>query len=105
MVAIDLSPGMLRFAQARVHESAADLELREMDVQHLEFGLAFFDAVVATFVSCSVPCPVVGLNEFHRVLQPRRKAVPIGARPVAAYVSRPTSPAAPPSGLGSSSAP
>jgi len=41
-----------------------------MDAQHLDYPGASFDAVVATFVFCSVPDPVAGLREARRVLRP-----------------------------------
>ena len=70
IVAIDISPGMLRRARQRAGESPAQLDLREMDTQRLTFPDDSFDAVVATFVFCSIPDPVKGLREAGRVLQP-----------------------------------
>ncbi|MCL5734215.1 MAG: class I SAM-dependent methyltransferase [Actinobacteria bacterium] len=53
VTAIDLSPGMLRFARAGDGESqAAELQLLEMDVQHLDLQDAAFDSVLVTFVFC-----------------------------------------------------
>jgi len=63
---IDLSPRMLERARRRAPEA----DLREADVQQLPFEDASFDAVCATFVFCSVPDPVRGLEEIHRVLKP-----------------------------------
>jgi ubiquinone/menaquinone biosynthesis C-methylase UbiE len=42
----------------------------EMDVQNLAFPDRTFDTVFATFVFCSVPDPVEGLRELHRVCRP-----------------------------------
>ncbi len=41
-----------------------------MDAQHLEFADHSFDTVVSTCVFCSVPDPLAGLREIHRVLKP-----------------------------------
>jgi ubiquinone/menaquinone biosynthesis C-methylase UbiE len=41
-----------------------------MDAQRLAFPDAAFDAALATFVFCSVPDPVLGLQELGRVVRP-----------------------------------
>jgi len=46
------------------------VSLQLMDVQSLGYRDASFDAVVATFVFCSVPEPHTGLSEIRRVLRP-----------------------------------
>jgi phosphatidylethanolamine/phosphatidyl-N-methylethanolamine N-methyltransferase len=70
ITAIDLSPRMLVRARERTARLKADVELREADVQALPFPDSSFDTVVATFVFCSVPDPVLGLREIRRVLRP-----------------------------------
>ena len=71
MTAIDLTPGMLDFAQQRAQSlNHPDADLFLDDVQHLHFPSGIFDTVVATFVFCSVPDPVQGLREIGRVLRP-----------------------------------
>ncbi|MDK2817314.1 MAG: hypothetical protein PWR22_1943 [Moorella sp. (in: firmicutes)] len=70
MTAIDFSPGMLARARQKLHLAGAPVDLKEMDVQHLEFGDATFDTVVATCVFCTVPDPVQGLKEVRRVCRP-----------------------------------
>lgn len=67
-VGIDLSEGMLARAAARSGER--NLALLTADVQSLPFSDNEFDTVIATFVFCSVPNPVLGLQEIHRVLKP-----------------------------------
>lgn len=69
-IAIDLTPGMLERARQRAREIGLDVDLRLGDVQDLEFPDESFDTVVATFVFCSVPDPVLGLREVVRVLKP-----------------------------------
>ena len=67
---IDLTPGMLQKAKKKISNLDQDIELKLGDVQTLDFPDNSFDNVVATFVFCSVPDPVLGLNEVARVLKP-----------------------------------
>ena len=71
ITAIDLSPRMLARAQKRANKLNLQPDLREMDVQHLDFADHSFDTVFATFVFCSVPDPVMGLRELRRVCKPQ----------------------------------
>jgi ubiquinone/menaquinone biosynthesis C-methylase UbiE len=66
--AIDVADQMLARARARRLGTAVDL--REGDVQALDFPDASFDTSAATFVFCSVPDPVRGLRELGRVVKP-----------------------------------
>lgn len=70
VTAIDLSERMLQRASKRADELGLDVDLRVMDVQHLDFPDRTFDAVAATCVFCSVPDPIVGLRELKRVVKP-----------------------------------
>lgn len=70
ITAIDLTPGMLEIARQRVYQAKRDDDLRLGDVQSLEFPSGTFDTVVATFLFCSVPDPVLGLREVGRVVRP-----------------------------------
>jgi len=67
VTAIDLSPRMLERAQRRAKVLNVRVELLEMDVQYMKFPDHSFDTVFATFVFCSVPDPVLGLQELRRV--------------------------------------
>lgn len=69
VTAIDLSERMLEQAAGRGPTSPARLELALMDGERLGFPDASFDAAVATFVFCSVPDPVHGLQEVGRVVR------------------------------------
>ena len=62
ITAIDLSPRMLARARKRLNKFDLHINLREMDVQQLDFADHSFDTVFATFVFCSVPDPVMGLR-------------------------------------------
>ena len=70
VVGIDLSPCMLARARRKALKLDRSVDLREMDVQNLEFPDHCFDTVFATFVFCSVPDPVAGLRELRRVCKP-----------------------------------
>jgi ubiquinone/menaquinone biosynthesis C-methylase UbiE len=70
VAAIDLSPRMLERARKRTSDLGLKVDLTEMDVQHLAFPDRSFDTVFATFVFCSVPNPVLGLQELKRVCKP-----------------------------------
>lgn len=61
---------MLEIARQRVEQFERDDDLRLGDVQSLEFASGTFDTVVATFLFCSVPDPILGLREAGRVLRP-----------------------------------
>ncbi len=70
VTAVDFSPKMLARAvrQSRQHDPSPELAL--MDAQALGFADESFDVAVATCVFCSVPDPVLGLQEVRRVLRP-----------------------------------
>ncbi|NOZ04995.1 MAG: methyltransferase domain-containing protein [Chloroflexi bacterium] len=70
ITAVDLSERMLQRATNRARELGLNVDLRQMDAQQLEFPDDSFDAVVTTFVFCSVPDPVQGLRELGRVVKP-----------------------------------
>ena len=70
VTAIDLTPGMLKQARQRASALGIDIDLQPGDVQALVFPDDTFDEVVATFVFCSVPDPILGLRELARVTKP-----------------------------------
>jgi len=75
VTAIDFSQRMLERARARSDKDKVKVRLRQMDIQNLEFGDDSFDTVVASFVFCSVPDPVLGLHEIRRVCRPGGKVI------------------------------
>ena len=70
ITAIDLSPRMLSRARRKAEKLVLDVRFLEMDAQNLAFPDHIFDTVFATFVFCSVPDPVKGLQELRRVCKP-----------------------------------
>ena len=70
VVGIDFSPRMLEKAQPRAAAYDGQIELREMDAQHLDFADDTFDQAYTSCTFCSVPDPVQGLRELRRVLKP-----------------------------------
>lgn len=75
IIGIDISQGMLEKAKPRAYEAKAQVELKEMDAQHLRFPDNSFDTVVATCVFCSVPNPIQGLREVRRVCKAGGKII------------------------------
>jgi len=67
LTGIDFSPKMIQKARARAQKMNIEADLRQMDVQQLDFHNNLFDTVLATCVFCSVPDPVQGLREISRV--------------------------------------
>ena len=75
VTAIDFSGKMVERAEAKTKKQNVKVSLRVMDVHYLEFGENCFDTVVASCVFCSVPDPVRGLMEVHRVCKQGGKVV------------------------------
>jgi len=69
ITAVDFSEKMLQRARAKTRINKVRVNLRQMDVQNLEFDDNSFDTVAASFVFCSVPDAVHGLREVRRVIR------------------------------------
>ncbi len=68
-VAVDISPRMLERAARRAERLGRDVDFVLADAQHLPFRDNVFDAAADTFVFCSVPDPIAGLEEVRRVIR------------------------------------
>jgi phosphatidylethanolamine/phosphatidyl-N-methylethanolamine N-methyltransferase len=68
VVGVDLSEQMLE--QARQKSVAANIALKVMDLQNLEFPDNSFDAAASGFTLCVVANPVQALQEILRVTKP-----------------------------------
>lgn len=75
MTSIDFSENMMEKAKDKAKALKKDVQINKMDVQDLEFKSESFDFVFTTYVFCSVPDPVRGLEEIRRVLKPGGKLV------------------------------
>jgi phosphatidylethanolamine/phosphatidyl-N-methylethanolamine N-methyltransferase len=88
VTAIDFSPQMLKQAENNKARKDIKVDLALMDVQSLCYADNSFDTVIGSFVFCSVPMPVKGLKELHRVCKPGGKVIllehVISAKPVVA---------------------
>lgn len=67
VTAIDFSEKMLEKAREKAAKLGRNVDFRLMDVQNLEFPNETFDTVITSFVFCSVPDPIKGLEEIRRV--------------------------------------
>lgn len=70
LTGIDLSGGMLAVARRRAAELGLEMDLREMDAQHLDFPDVTFDAVVFNLCLCTIPDPALAITEGLRVVRP-----------------------------------
>ncbi|MFH1381405.1 MAG: methyltransferase domain-containing protein [Chloroflexota bacterium] len=75
LTAIDLSDGMLRRARQKADRAQLRIKLLQMDVQNLQFQDDIFDSVIGSFLFCSVPHPLLGLQEVKRVCKPAGKII------------------------------
>jgi ubiquinone/menaquinone biosynthesis C-methylase UbiE len=70
ITAIDFSEKMLALAEKKKQHKNINVDLNLIDIQSLCYADNSFDTVIATFVFCSVPQPVKGLQELYRVCKP-----------------------------------
>ncbi len=74
VVGVDISRRMLEKAIKRVKENKKVVHLIQADAESLPFKDGVFDAIISTYVFCSVENPINGLKELYRVLKKGGKA-------------------------------
>ena len=67
VTATDYSPHMVKRAQRKATQSAAEISVQQANVENLPFADGQFDHTVWTLVFCSVDDPAAGLAEIRRV--------------------------------------
>lgn len=68
--AVEPNSHMLRRATIAAQSARVPIHLTPSPAEHLPFADGTFDAVLVTFVFCSVDDPLQGLREMQRVLKP-----------------------------------
>lgn len=71
--AIEPSREMMKRASRNIAQSTIPIKTHLVGAEHLPFEDHYFDTVVATLVFCTIPDPVVALNEIKRVTRPNGK--------------------------------
>lgn len=71
----DLSPEMIRLAQARAEEIGLEVDLRVAEASRMPYADASFDTVVCTYSLCAIPDPAAATREMFRVLRPGGQAL------------------------------
>jgi ubiquinone/menaquinone biosynthesis C-methylase UbiE len=69
-VGFDLSPGMLRQTQRRLHRLDLPARLVRGDAVRLPFSAGTFDGIALTFVFSAIPDGALAMTEIARVLRP-----------------------------------
>jgi ubiquinone/menaquinone biosynthesis C-methylase UbiE len=70
IVAIDITPAMLRRLTRRAAHAGSRVTAHVMDARNLTFPDASFDAVIMHLILAVMPQPELGLKEAARVLKP-----------------------------------
>jgi ubiquinone/menaquinone biosynthesis C-methylase UbiE len=67
---IDVSPVMLGMAREHARALSIEVDLRQGDVEHLDFPDRTFDTVISALATCSYLNPIAALHEMQRVCKP-----------------------------------
>ncbi len=67
LTGIDLSEEMLKRARKRAERLGREIDLLEMDAESLQFPDNSFNTVVSSLSLCTIPKPIIALQEMARV--------------------------------------
>jgi ubiquinone/menaquinone biosynthesis C-methylase UbiE len=67
---VDVSPVMLDMARQHARQLNIEVDLRQGDVEHLDFPDHTFDTVISALAMCSYLNPIAALHEMKRVCKP-----------------------------------
>ncbi len=70
VTAADFSPKMVELAKEKAKDYDGTIEVVQADVTSLPYEYASFDTIITSCAFCSVPNPIAGLKELHRILKP-----------------------------------
>ena len=73
LTAIDVNPGMNAIARKRLSNSSLNIDLKQLNGEHLPMADNTFDTVVSTWTLCSIADVNQALREIDRVLKPGGK--------------------------------
>ena len=73
LTAVEFSPVMLDMAKRHAAQLGMSVDIREGDVENLEFPDNSFDTVISALSTCSFTDPVAALKEMRRVCKPDGK--------------------------------
>lgn len=73
LTAIDVNPGMNAIAHKRLSNFSFNIDLQQLNGEHLPMGDRTFDTVVSTWTLCSIANIEQALREIYRVLKPGGK--------------------------------
>jgi ubiquinone/menaquinone biosynthesis C-methylase UbiE len=73
LTAIDINPGMNAIARQRLRNSSLNIDLQQLNGEHLPMADYTFDTVVSTWTLCSIADVNQALREIDRVLKPGGK--------------------------------
>jgi phosphatidylethanolamine/phosphatidyl-N-methylethanolamine N-methyltransferase len=75
VVAVDITPAMIRRLESRAELLGIPVQARVMDAGALDYPDAHFDAVILHLILAVAPDPVACIREAERVLKPGGRAV------------------------------
>lgn len=75
ITATDITPAMVNLMKKRSEDLSMNVNVMEMDGQHLQFDDNSFDCVILHLILAVIPDPVKCLKEVERVLKPNGRII------------------------------